>query len=77
MKDIVSIVKKQEFPDVIDMLEDLLAKARAGEVESMAIVGRMPNGNLFSKRTRTLDKHHLLAGVLYLLHDLSGLDRDQ
>ena len=47
MNDILSIVKKAEFPDVIDMLEDLLAKARAGEIESMAIVGRKPDGCLF------------------------------
>lgn len=72
MTQVVSIVKKTEFPEVIETLEDLLAKARSGELESIAIVARSPDGRILSKRTKTLDKHHLVAGVVYLLNDLTG-----
>lgn len=72
MNEPISIVKKSEFPEVIETLENLMTMARTGEIESIAIVARTTDGNILSKRTKTRDKHHLVAGVAYLLHDLTG-----
>lgn len=51
---------------VVTRLEELLAEAKEGEIESFAIAYRRPDGTMDSMATDTDNKHALIAGMRYL-----------
>lgn len=68
---IVEIKSKEEVGrESIDLLMEILGQAEKGEIESLAIVTRSPNGYIRTRSTASSDKHHLMAGAMYLLFDL-------
>ena len=69
----ISPVKRDDrggFPEVVELLEELLAQARAGEIESFGIIMTRPNRRISTQITPTTEAHLLLAGTVYLQHDL-------
>jgi len=68
--DLKTGAREHDAKNVVDELEMLLASAKAGEIESFAIVTRTPDGTLRTRSTPSRDIHHLLAGVSYLQYDI-------
>jgi hypothetical protein len=60
----VSTVKSQ----VVQDLEDLLARALKGEFEGFAWVASLPNGDCKTGYTKSVDFHTVLSGVTILQH---------
>ena len=70
----ISEVQRSEdggFPEVVKFCEDILLKAKAGEIESIAAVLISPNRDILTKSTPTDLRHLEVAAAVYLLLDLA------
>ena len=58
-------------PSVIEAIEELLARARRGEIVAIAATVVEPNGDAGTLvRNPSGHRHRLVAAVTYLLHDM-------
>lgn len=60
-------------PDVVELLEDLLAEARRGEILAFAATVLSPNMALASRSPAIHQHRHMLvAGAWYLMRDMTS-----
>jgi hypothetical protein len=70
MPDPIKLIKPTINQSCVEILEDYLAKARDGAIESVALIARTPDGKIYTRVSTAHDRHHLLAGTLYIQKDL-------
>lgn len=62
----------QAVPETIKVLEDMLAKARSGEIRSVAVVGVKANENVISAWHSESQYYTLLGAASWLAHRMNS-----
>lgn len=61
----------QSVPETVRLLEDMLLKARSGEIRSVAIVGVKTNGHVVSAYHSEDQYYTLLGAASWLAHRMN------
>ncbi len=67
-------VTGQPVPETIELLEQVLEKARSGEIRSVAVVGVKPNYHVFSCWHSEGQYYTLIGGLSWLSHRMNSGD---
>lgn len=68
-----AVAQGQAEPDVVEVLEDYLERARRGELVAICLVGVNPVGNVVtSYRNPSNWMHHITSGAATLLYRLNA-----
>lgn len=62
--------------DSLKLLEEMLEKARNGEIRSVCIIAVDHNEAIITERSKYENHHYLVAGAHYLLNELTCPKRD-
>jgi isoaspartyl peptidase/L-asparaginase-like protein (Ntn-hydrolase superfamily) len=62
--------KKQIHDDVVDLIETLLERAKAGEVVSVGLIAIDADGGVAVATSMTDNYHQLVAGTVYLQNSM-------
>jgi len=62
--------KSECAEDLIEILEDKLARAKEGEFSTGAVVLVRPDGSIMCHFSKSENTHALVAGCSYLAHDI-------
>jgi len=65
------VSKQHGYATIISMLEEALERAKAGELSGAAMILVGIDGGVFTKAEHNGTRHDLVAGTVYLQHDLS------
>lgn len=65
---VVAIGGAKPVPELIDILSDLLERAKTGDLRDIALCGTLIDGKPLTSVSPTMDIHRLLAAATLLQH---------